>query len=85
MGNSDPIQEAVDCLIKLHDADPHAIIDTIRAKIRDCAVRYEVRCGKGGGYAVSHARKRLADAFINQVPDTPLSRDISEEIKNPTR
>ena len=81
MSNDPLLDEAVVCLVKLYDANPHALIDTIRSKVRDCAARYEARFAKGLPYDVDQASRRLADAFINEVPDTPLSRDISEEIK----
>jgi hypothetical protein len=79
------LDEAVDCIMKLHDANPHATIDAIRSKVRDCAARYEVRFAGGGGYGIAEARKRLAGAFIGQVRDTNLSLDISEEITDPMR
>ena len=68
----------------------------VKAEVRDLA-HVEGQGGGGGnaqavrgkdgagGNTMARARKRLADAFINQVPDTPLSPDISEEIKSPTR
>jgi hypothetical protein len=79
------LDEAVDCLVELYDASRNAGIDAIRAKVRGCAEQYEVRFAGAGGNTMARARKRLADAFINQVPDTPLSPDMSEEIKSPTR
>src|ERR1700722_14418354 len=78
------LQEAVDSLIKLHDADPHADIEAIWAKVGGCAEPYEVHDAGVGGYGIAAARRRLADAFA-EVRAPPLSLDMSEEIKNPTR
>jgi hypothetical protein len=86
VSNDPGLDEAVDCLVKLYDADRNANIDAIRSKVRDCAARYEARFAKALPYDVD---RRLADAFISQVQNTPLSRDIASAImespKEPAR
>jgi hypothetical protein len=52
---------------------------------RKYAATYEVRFAGAGGNTMARARKRLADAFINRVQDSPLSLDMSEEITDPRR
>ena len=79
------LDEAVECLVELYDASRTAGIDAIRAKVRGCAEQYEVRFAGAVGNTMARARKRLADAFINRVQDSPLSLDMSEEITDPRR
>ena len=78
--SDDPVgwlRQAVDCLIEVHNDDPGADIEAIQAEVYDCVARYEAHYIPFGHRAVEEARARLADAFMDQVPDnTPLSRGI---------
>jgi hypothetical protein len=75
------LQQAVDRLIEVIDDDPGADIEAVQNKVRDCVVKYEAHYTPFGHHAIEAARTRLAEAFISQVrDDTPLSRDMYEEI-----
>jgi hypothetical protein len=82
--SDDPIgwlRQAVDCLTEVHADDPGAGIEAVQTKVHDCVVKYEAHYIPFGDRAIDAARIRLAEAFMDQVQDTPLSRDMYEEIK----
>jgi hypothetical protein len=77
----DWLRQAVDCLIEMHADDPGADIEAVQTKVHDCFAKYEAHYIPFGDRAIEEARTRLAEAFMDQVPDTNLSRDMYDEIR----